>query len=338
MTKAPIPGTVPIPNATNSKTQFAYVANSPFVDPQTGMLSNSGQKLLNQQILPALKTANGVTSFSFVDANGVEGLVTDSNGAIGLEIDLTNISPSEINCSGTITAEAFIGDGSGLTGIPGSAIDLVIPPAYLSINQTNHQFQTGQAVYFNGTSWALALANNAGTLGIGIVSYVDANDFNLYQTGEISGLSSLVTGQYYFVSDTTPGLLTTTQPTSTSSFSNPLLQALTTTTGLVLPYRPSAIFSNNFAPDYDFLLDCEPMSPSMTYTATWNGSYVTNESWFTTGTVLFKSINYTLVSNYLTGEVRKLFASDGITVIAQSTISYTYQGNQILSSTYIRNI
>ena len=57
----------------------------------------------------------------------------------------------------------------------------------------------------------------------------------------MSGFSGLTPGQYYFVSDVTPGLLTSTEPTSTSSFSNPLLLAITATTGNVLSYRPSQI-------------------------------------------------------------------------------------------------
>lgn len=115
----------------------------------------------------------------------------------------------------------------------------------LAVYQASHGFTTGQAVYYTGSSWALAEANNANTLGIGVVQYVDANNFILYQVGEVTGLSGLSSGQYYFVSDATPGLLTTTAPTATTSFSNPLFFAISTTAGLVLPFRPSAITSGS---------------------------------------------------------------------------------------------
>ena len=110
---------------------------------------------------------------------------------------------------------------------------------FIAVAQTSHGFTTGQAIYFNGSIWALAEANNADTLGIAIVSYVDANDFDAYLEGEITGLSGLTPGQYYFVSDTTAGALTTTAPTATTSFTNPILFSLSATTGIVLPYRPS---------------------------------------------------------------------------------------------------
>jgi hypothetical protein len=112
---------------------------------------------------------------------------------------------------------------------------------YIQITQTAHGFSTGEAVYFNGTTWLAAQANNSGTLGIGIVVVVNSNVFDLYQSGLISGLSGLTAGQYYFVSDTSAGSLSVNQPTSGASYSNPLLFALTTTTGLVLPFRPSVI-------------------------------------------------------------------------------------------------
>ncbi len=127
---------------------------------------------------------------------------------------------------------------SGYTGYtgPGGA-----PGTYVAVSQVSHGFTTGQAVYFNGTSWALAEANNASTLGIAIVSYVDTNDFYAYIQGSISGLSGLTAGQYYYLSDITAGLLTSAIPTSVNSYSNPMLLAMTSTSGIVLPFRPSAI-------------------------------------------------------------------------------------------------
>ena len=137
----------------------------------------------------------------------------------------------------------------------------------------------------------------------------------------------------------TAGLLTSTPPTATTSFSNPILFALTATTGIVLPFRPSEIlYPINYASEYDFLLDNEPMSPSTTYTVTWNGAYVSNEAWYVAGPTLLKNIAYTFVGGYVTQEIRQIFYSDGITVVAQSTIIYTYSGNMLSSSSYVRNI
>ena len=207
------------------------------------------------------------------------------------------------------------------------------------VSQTAHGFTTGQAVYFNGTSWALAEANSITTLGIGLVVYIDANTFYLYCLGIISGLSGLTAGQYYFVSDTIPGALTTTEPTSVNSFSNPILLAISSTIGVVLPFRPSEILDTvYYATEYDFLLDNEPTISNITYIPTRSGTNIINESWYLGVSTLFKTIDYTYTSGLITTEVRKLYANDGITIVAQSTIVYTYSSNFVTLASYTRNI
>jgi hypothetical protein len=115
-------------------------------------------------------------------------------------------------------------------------------PTTLAVHQVAHGFSVGQAVYNNGTVWVLAESNAIGTLGIGLVIIVGGpDDFTVAFEGYATGLSGLTAGQYYFVSDATPGALTVTEPVSTTSFSNPLLFAITTTTGAILPFRPSTI-------------------------------------------------------------------------------------------------
>ena len=113
------------------------------------------------------------------------------------------------------------------------------PQGYGTINaanQTAHGFVAGNAIYYNGTIWAKAKSDDPNTLGIAIVSSApDANQFTYIQLGPISGLSGLTAGQYYFVSSTVAGALTATEP---PVYSNPLLIALTPTSGLVIPFRP----------------------------------------------------------------------------------------------------
>jgi hypothetical protein len=207
------------------------------------------------------------------------------------------------------------------------------------VNQVAHGFTSGQAVYYTGSAWALAKADAAATLAIGVVSYVDVNNFYVYQSGILTGLTGLTAGQYYFVSTTSAGTLTTTEPIANLTYSNPILFALTTTTAIVCPYRPSQINTAiAYTPLLDFLLDNEPMSVSTTYTATWVGGIVSKEQWFIAGPIQLKSIDYTFSNSKVTTEVRKVFAGDGITVIAQSTIAYTYVSDIIQSTIVTRNI
>jgi hypothetical protein len=106
------------------------------------------------------------------------------------------------------------------------------------VSQTAHGFLVGEAIYYTGITWAKAKADSADTLGIGLVSVVtDADNFTVALPGIIVGLTGLVSGQYYFVSTAIAGQLTTTEPTT--GFSNPLLFATSTTSGIVLGFRPS---------------------------------------------------------------------------------------------------
>jgi hypothetical protein len=97
------------------------------------------------------------------------------------------------------------------------------------------------AVYHDGTDWKLAQANSQDTLGFAVAVVIDADSFYLYTEGLISGLSGLSAGDYYFVSDSVAGSLTATEPTSTSSYSNPLFQAQSSTTAIMGQFRPSQI-------------------------------------------------------------------------------------------------
>lgn len=120
-----------------------------------------------------------------------------------------------------------------------------------SISQTTHGFSVGDAISFDTGAYVKADASNITKLGIGIVTTVtDANTFTLTQSGFASGLSGLTADQYYFVSASTPGLLTATEPTI-PNYSNPLLMAITTTTGWVFPFRPSIPSSGAFPYDVD---------------------------------------------------------------------------------------
>ena len=142
------------------------------------------------------------------------------------------------------TGTIIISAGSNITLSTGASSIQIVGPSTaaavtLAVHQVAHGFSTGQAVYYTGSAWALAEANAVGTLGLGVIVVSDVDNFTVYFSGNISGLSGLTAGQYYFVSDATPGLLTSTEPSSTASYSNPLLFALSTTTGIVLPFRPS---------------------------------------------------------------------------------------------------
>jgi len=130
----------------------------------------------------------------------------------------------------------FVGGGGG--GGAGGAKQF--------ISQAAHGLAVKDVIYNPGSGYVKAQANSASTLGMFIVSQVfDANSFELTQVGYIDGLSGLTAGQYYYCSDTTPGLLTVTEPVW-PNYSNPIFFAVSAVAGYVLPFRPSI----NMAPQY----------------------------------------------------------------------------------------
>lgn len=125
------------------------------------------------------------------------------------------------------------------SGLSYASPDSVSDTSRLDVFQTSHGFIVGDAVYFNGSNWSKADASNGEKLSIGIICYLNGDDaFTVQFSGYITGLSGFTPGQYYFVSATTPGALQLTEP-APANWSNPILFVLTSTTGVVLPWRPS---------------------------------------------------------------------------------------------------
>ena len=105
-------------------------------------------------------------------------------------------------------------------------------------SQTAHGFSVGQAIYRNGSTWALAEASTAAAAeAVGIISVIiDENNFTVVFQGIIA-LSGLTPGASYYLSASTPGALTTTAPDPTQYVSKPLMDAIDANTGLVINMR-----------------------------------------------------------------------------------------------------
>jgi hypothetical protein len=84
------------------------------------------------------------------------------------------------------------------------------------------------------------------------------------------------------------------------------------------------------------LLATEPVT-SCSYVPTYVSGLVTNETW-SSGGLNLKTIDYTYSGSLCTQEVRKVYAADGITIVAQITIVNTYSGTTLTGSTTTRNI
>lgn len=93
---------------------------------------------------------------------------------------------------------------------------------------------------------------------------------------------------------------------------------------------------------YEFLLENDPIAETgatdASYAPTYSSGKVTKEEWKRNDTTLIKSIDYTYTGQKLTTEVRKVFAANGTTIVAQVTWTYSYTGNTLTSSSMTRDV
>lgn len=116
----------------------------------------------------------------------------------------------------------------------------------LVVTQVGHGLDRGDWVRFDGVDYVVANSSTAITgEAIGVVSrYIDADNFELQQSGHIADLSAqngpdaaylpLTSGQAYFLSETVDGELQIADPSTLNSVSKPCLIATSTTGGWIM--------------------------------------------------------------------------------------------------------
>jgi hypothetical protein len=108
-----------------------------------------------------------------------------------------------------------------------------------SIAQTGHGLAVGNFVRYNGTAYVKAQADsaiNAEVIGL-VTAVADANNFTLNTEGAVTGLSGLTAGTTYFLSPSTAGAMTATEPTTYGQVSKPVFVATSTTAGYFYNWR-----------------------------------------------------------------------------------------------------
>jgi hypothetical protein len=112
-------------------------------------------------------------------------------------------------------------------------------------------FAVGDVLYLNGGIYTKAIATSGDASEIvGVVSkIIDSNlstfTFEMTLSGEISGLAGLIPGSVYFLSSTTPGALTTTEPNTVGFVSVPVGVASSSTSLYVAPKRGIVVGGTN---------------------------------------------------------------------------------------------
>lgn len=89
--------------------------------------------------------------------------------------------------------------------------------------------------------------------------------------------------------------------------------------------------------DVALLLEQEPSRPDNNYDHTITSGKVTQERWKRGDTTLIRSIDYTYSGSKVATEVRKVFATDGTTILGQDTRTYAYPGSAVTIA-LVRNV
>ncbi len=114
-----------------------------------------------------------------------------------------------------------------------NAADIAAITGTRTISQAAHGFAIGNVLYLVGSTYTLAIATSlaaAEVMGI-VIKSIDANSFIVQYNGVVQGLSGLTAGSTFYLSPSSAGALTITQPSTPTQVIKPLLVADSTTTG-----------------------------------------------------------------------------------------------------------
>ncbi len=112
-----------------------------------------------------------------------------------------------------------------------------------TVTQNNHGFVIGDWLRYDGAAYVKAQANTSGNAeSIGMVTAKTTNTFTLTEAGWTDVLGAavyapLTAGSVYFLSHTTSGEASLTEPSGINEVSKPVLIATGTDEGWIMPYR-----------------------------------------------------------------------------------------------------
>ncbi len=163
---------------------------------------------------------------SIADHGNLTGLRDDDHlqyvkldGRLGdiLKIDTINeyTTDNGVDIEGVKIKDGFI-DWSFISNKPEFTSEYLVK----EITQASHGFNN-DFIYHNGTQWVKAQADDVDTCATHFAISTDIDTFNLIPVGELSNVTitdevgdPLIVGDYYFLSQTTPGKITATQPST----------------------------------------------------------------------------------------------------------------------------
>ena len=175
-------------------------------------------------VLPTLSGGTGQSSY------------TNGQILIGKSSD-NSLSKATLTAGSGITITN--GDGSITLSASSSAGEFISK----DVTQAN-SFVVGDVVRLSGSTYIKSQADQESNSEVyGLVSAATGSDFTLLMVGRLTGLSGLVSGTTYYLSQSTAGTITAVEPTATGQVSKPVLLADSTTSGFVIQSRGAVIGS-----------------------------------------------------------------------------------------------
>ena len=175
--------------------------------------------------------------------------------------------------------------------------------ATTDVTQSSHGFAVKDCIRHTGSAWTKARANSNSTLALGVVTAVaDSNTFTVAQSGRFELTShGLTVGQWYYLSESSAGALTTTEP----AISQPLVYVESANFLFVFPYRPTNLLVAGQVPlgihvdeftgngsTAAYTLGADPLSEDNTQVYI-NGVYQEKSTYAVSGTTLTFDTNVT---------------------------------------------
>jgi hypothetical protein len=187
--------------------------------------------------------------------------VTTATGYRKLSIDL--VDSSDANPFSNADSLFLHFTPAGDAGIGGDANAGLVTA---EISQTGHGLSVGDWVRHDGSDYVEGQADsvvNSRVAGV-VIDVIDVDTFVLQSAGYVEVLSGLTAGSQYFLSPSTPGAITATEPTADGDVSKPVLIATGTTTGWIINHRgwelPFGAADSGVAEHIKIFLDTETVT------------------------------------------------------------------------------
>lgn len=307
------------------------ITNAGVVTIQSNVITNAKLSQSNANTWKGNNTGSTANVSDIAAANLTETgssifTISGTNAVLNAATVKANLNSGQIYVGNGSNVPVGVTASGDITNITNAGVVTVSSTSQL-VTQTN-TFTVGQVLTRDSGTYNLAQADTpAHAVVAGIVTAATGSTFTLCTNGKVTGLSGLSDGTPYFLSDVTPGLLTSTAPSTIGHVIVPVLLATSATTG-IFTINPGSVIGYQ-AP----IIDNTEITTSSTLPIS-GGLFVVNSASAITLTVPLLSTltggTEFRISNINSGAIT--IARSGSDLFSDGTTSFTglqVQGNSV---------